>query len=129
MGQLKSLLNVPGAGWCLPVGDKGHHMALRRGQIHRGQCVGHGLCGAFFYHTDQISKTGTQRITSFQNVACYSLMYHICFPLARGKINFSLSMNLAGADAPIGPYDKNLQQCDKLQFVRRKIEVPRKRVL
>jgi hypothetical protein len=37
-------------------------------------------------------------------------MYHICFPLARGKINFSSSMNLAGADAPIGPYDKNLQQ-------------------
>ena len=46
MGQMQCLLHIPGTGGLILMGQKAHHMTLRRGQLHFLQGTGKALVGS-----------------------------------------------------------------------------------
>ena len=52
---MKCLLNIPAAGWLLPVGEIAHNMSLCRGQIHFAQCTRYRLIRTPVQYPQQMS--------------------------------------------------------------------------
>ena len=89
VAQVEFFFNVPGAGGCFPVGDVAQNRALRCGQFHICQSMGHPLVGTPVKDPDIVAEVSFQKNhLQNKNVASYILYYHSspCDARGNGKV-------------------------------------------